>query len=152
MTLLSEKAVIITGAGRGLGAAYARLAAREGASVIADRGTSAVPHGPPGHSRSGRRGRRGLERGQHRGRVRGRTGDATGPDRSGERAEGRLPGRPGTALGRPEEIARTGNRVCVACAPPPPFPCRRLPCPRNRGHASCRIILVLELRKWLIAF
>lgn len=34
MTGLSDKAVIITGAGRGLGAAYARLAAREGASVM----------------------------------------------------------------------------------------------------------------------
>src|ERR1700722_20609297 len=126
MTLLSEKAVIITRAGRGLGAAYARLAAREGDSVIADRGTSAVPHGPPGHSRSGRRGRRGLERGQHRGRVRGRTGDATGPGRSGVRAEGRLPGRPGTALGRQQEIARTVNRGCLAFAGVAAFTCRRL--------------------------
>jgi len=34
MTVLSGKAVVVTGAGRGLGVAYARLAAREDASVI----------------------------------------------------------------------------------------------------------------------
>jgi NAD(P)-dependent dehydrogenase (short-subunit alcohol dehydrogenase family) len=34
MGLLEDRAVVITGAGRGLGAAYARLAAAQGAAVV----------------------------------------------------------------------------------------------------------------------
>ena len=34
MTLLSTKVAVVTGAGRGLGAAYAKLLAREGAAVV----------------------------------------------------------------------------------------------------------------------